>query len=350
LKRKRNSFYLFILIISIVAFFTAGCKVSEKISPLPTGDEPGEYNNTEPEKEPLPRGFPSPYTGTIVDKVFPVPFCVLVENHPSARPQSGLKDAELVYELPVEGGYTRFLAIYASPYEGEIGPVRSSRPYFAHLIKEHNGIMAHCGYSIHTEEVLKSIKLKYLDERFNPQYYRREKSRKMPHNLYTTLEKLWQGAEDKNFLEEEEKTIQPFFTFSDPPDQRQGELAKKIEINFSSTDCAEYHWNAKGGYTRYHNGEPFGDAETKEEIAVSNIIVQFVQTRTLTAEGHLDISLVGEGKGFLFSGATVEEIKWKKESGQGKTIFGGAGGELLLSPGNTWIHLVPQGSKVNWSP
>ncbi len=350
MKKRKRSFYIFIFVIAIVAFFSGGCKVPENTSLSEAVEEQEKTDSAEWEKEQEPQGPLSPYTGTPVDEVFPVPFCILIENHPSARPQSGLAAAELVYEVPVEGGYTRFLAIYASPHAGEIGPVRSSRPYFAHLIKEHGGIMAHCGYSIHTEEVLKKIKLKYIDERFNPPYYRREKSRKMPHNLYTTLEKLLQGAEDKGFLNDQEKTIQPLFGFSDPSDLKEGEWARKIEIKFSSTDCVEYRWNApnSNSYTRYLNGKLFLDADTEEGITVDNILVQFVRTRTFTSEGHQDITLVGEGKGFLFSGGIVEEINWKKDDERSRTVFRGENGEFILSPGKTWIHLVPQGSKVSW--
>lgn len=346
--KRKKPFYVFIFIATIVAFFATGCKVPEEPAAPPEDYKLDEKENIELEEEPVPQGPFSPYTGTRVDEIFPVTFCVLIENHPKARPQAGLADAELVYEVPVEG-YTRFLALYASPYKGEIGPVRSSRPYFAYLIKEHNGIMAHCGYSIHTEEVLKKIKLKYIDERFNPQYYRREKSRKMPHNLYTSLEKLFLGAKDKNFLQEQEEAIQPFFSFLDLHDQKEEQIASKIAIKFSSTDYVEYRKDAQHNYTRYHNGDLFIDAETKKGITVKNIIVQFVNTRTFTAEGHLSIQLTGEGKGFLFSGGTVEEIKWEKDNEQNRTIFSGENGELLLSPGNTWIHLVPQSGKIDWS-
>lgn len=350
----KNTFCLFALIITIVAFFISGCKVSEKPA-SPPEDYKEDYKLEEKEKmeleeEPVPQGPFSPYTGTSVDEIFPVPFCVLIENHPKSRPQKGLADAELVYEVPVEGGYTRFLAVYASPYEGEIGPVRSSRPYFAYLIKEHNGIMAHCGYSIHTEEVLREIQLKYIDERFNPLYYRREKSRKKPHNLYTSLEKLFQGAEDKNFLQSKKEPSEPFFSFDvELQKQEKEQTASEIEIKFSPTNYVEYRKNFQGDYIRYNNGELFLDEETEKGIVVENIIVQFVDIRTFTSEGHLNIKLIGEGTGFLFSGGTVEEINWKKESVQSKTVFSGEKGELLLSPGKTWIHLVPQNGKVNWS-
>lgn len=344
----KSPFSIFVLIIIIVALFTAGCKVQEESTGSQIENEPAE-EKPEVEELPIPQGPLSPYTGTCVDEIFAVPFCVLVENHPKARPQTGLADAELVYEVPVEGGYTRFLALYASPYEGEIGPVRSARPYFAYLIKEHNGIMAHCGYSIHTEEVLKAIKLKYIDERFNPLYFRREKSRKMPHNLYTTIEKLFQGAEDKKLLPKQETQIQPFFSFCDPQDLQDNQTASLVEIKFGPVNYVEYRKNSEGNYIRYNNDSLFIEAETGEGIAVKNLIVQFVDTHTFTSEGHLRIKLTGEGKGFLFSGGNVEEITWEKKSEQARTVFRGKDGEILLAPGNTWIHLVPQNGTVAWS-
>ncbi len=344
--KTKSPFYLFIFVIIIVSFLAAGCKVPEEITTPPINNEL-EKDNLEQDEKLTPQGPFSPYTGACVADIYPRPLCVLIENHPKARPQSGLAYAELVYEVPVEGGYTRFLALYASPYEGDIGPVRSARPYFAYLIKEHDGIMAHCGYSIHTEEVLKNIRSKYIDERFNPLYFWREKSRKMPHNLYTSLSLLLQGAEKKNYLSDSKESIQPFFTFKTSENQTQA--VSKIKIKFSSANYVEYLKNSEGSYTRYNDGDLFIEAETGEEISVKNIIVQFIDAHTFTSEGHLRITLIGEGKGLLFSGGTVEEITWKKDSEQTRTVFTGENGKLLLAPGNTWIHLVPQSSKVEWS-
>ncbi|MGI5823764.1 MAG: DUF3048 C-terminal domain-containing protein, partial [Dethiobacteria bacterium] len=94
---------------------------------------------------------------------------------------------------------------------------------------------------------------------------------------------------------------------------------------------------------------PFIDTNHEAPVKVKNIIVQHVNTRVFTEEGHLEITLLGEGKGYFFSGGNIEEIKWQKNSYQERTHFYKADGNVLRpAPGNTWIHLLPQGGKVEW--
>ena len=56
---------------------------------------------------------------------------VMIDNHVDARLQSGLDKASIVYEAPVEGNYSRFMALYPSDITIEkAGPVRSARPSY----------------------------------------------------------------------------------------------------------------------------------------------------------------------------------------------------------------------------
>ncbi len=353
MKRKIISFLAMLCLINVfmLTFFLAGCNTA---SEEPANLEEEENSDIELENpeiiEPLPEDErdPSPYTGLPVDEIFGRPYAIMIDNLPAARPQSGLKDAELVYEVPVEGNTTRFITFWLTPYEKNIGPVRSARPYFAYLAKEQDAILAHCGYSIHTEAVIKEINLKHIDERYNPLYYKREKSRNMPHNLYTNLSRLSQGAEKFNYLQTEDVTAAPFFNFGEK--QAPGAIISQISISFISHNLVEYRWNPQGTYTRYNEGSLFVDANDGEAVEVKNIIVQFVDLKTFTDEGHLNITLLGEGNGLYFSEGSVQEIIWRKDSYSKRTRFLEKNGEeIKLSKGNTWIHLVPQYGKVEWS-
>ncbi|HHT47133.1 MAG TPA: DUF3048 domain-containing protein [Firmicutes bacterium] len=352
---KRNKICFLVLLCClfnalILSFFLIGCN--------PTPEDPvdieDEYQDKEPEDpeitDPAPEEEkdPSPYTGLPVDEIFGRPYAIMIDNLPKARPQSGLKDAELVYEVPVEGGTTRFITFWLTPYDKEIGPVRSARPYFAHLAKEQDAILAHCGYSIHTEAVIREIKLKHIDERYNPLFFKRDKSRNMPHNLYTNLSRLAQGAEKFNYLQTEDVTVAPFFNFEEK--EIPENIVSHISISFISHNHVEYRWNSQGKYTRYNEGKLFVDANDGEAVEVKNIIVQFADFRTFTEEGHLDVTLLGKGNGLYFSEGSVEEIVWQKDSYSEKTyFFDKNGNEIKLSKGNTWIHIVPQYGKIEWS-
>jgi hypothetical protein len=349
MKKGKSDICLLLFLFLILTILLTGCKANTlSEEPAAPAEEAGEEkdNPVEEEQQPETPGELSPYTGLPVAEIYNRPYAIIVENLPQARPQSGLSEAGIVYEVPVEGYITRFLALYISPYEDDIGPVRSARPYFAYLTKEYDGILAHCGYSIHTEAVLKDINAKHIDERFNSLYYKRLKSRNMPHNLYTTLSRLTLGAEKFNYLKGSQPA--PVFSFGErkPPEQ----IVSNIAIAFSPQNHVEYRWNSRGTYTRYNDGSLFIDANYGEAVEVKNIIIQFIKARTFTDEGHLEITLIGEGKGLIFSGGLVEEIKWQKNSYGEKTRFvDNNGRDILLLPGNTWIHLVPQNGKVEWS-
>jgi len=343
-----NLFILLFSFLLIITVLSSGCKVNTGEPVVP---EEALKENTAPEEEMEPAsslGELSPFTGLpIVTELYSRPFAVIVENLPQARPQSGLSKADIVYEVPVEGYISRFLALFSSPFEEDIGPVRSARPYFAYITKEYDGILAHCGYSIHTEAVLKNIKAKHIDERFNSLYYKRVKSRNMPHNLYTTLARLTLGAEKFDYLQGI-KPIEPIFNFGE---RQTPELAvSTINIIFSPHNYVEYRWEPESlSYIRYNDSKLFVDANSGEGVKVKNIIIQFVNARVFTDEGHLEITLTGEGKGLLFSGGSVEEIKWRKNNYEDRTKFVNSNGsDIILLPGNTWIHLVPLNGKVEW--
>jgi hypothetical protein len=129
------------------------------------------------------------------------PLGVIIENHGDARPQSGLNNADLIYETVAEGGITRFLAIFHSTPASEIGPVRSARDYFAELANEWGVLFAHVGGS---DEVLAQLAQKQyknidsLNEFFFGKYFRRVKTRAAPHNTYTSHSELNQFLVDRS--------------------------------------------------------------------------------------------------------------------------------------------------------
>lgn len=343
---KKYSICFLVLFPLILTFFLEGCKVqNDPEKPAAETQQSAEENKPAAEL-PAPPGKLSPFTGLPVREVLERPYAIIIENERAARPQAGLQEAELVYEAPVEGGITRFLAFYISPFEKEIGPVRSARPYFAYLAHEYDSILAHCGYSIHTEAVFAALKSKHINEIPNPAYFQRLESRKRPHNLYTNLSLLSAGAEKFNYLPGEPPAGFFHFTEQEKPSE---ELVSSIALTFNASNSVTYRWNPRGTYTRYNDGNPFIDTNHERPVEVKNIIVQNVSSRVFTEEGHLEITLLGEGKGYFFSGGNVEEIKWKKDSCQERTHFYKTDGSVLrLAPGNTWIHLLPQEGKVEW--
>src|SRR5581483_1401572 len=119
------------------------------------------------------------------------PFAVVVENHPDARPQSGLSQADVVYEALAEGGITRFLAIFQSQDVKSIGPVRSARTYFNDWAQEWGAVYAHVGGNSDALALIKAgiPGVSDADQFFNDPYFTRISSRRPPHNTYTSINK-----------------------------------------------------------------------------------------------------------------------------------------------------------------
>jgi hypothetical protein len=143
-----------------------------------------------------PVNFPNPITGVLFKKseaqswANRLPLGVIIENHNSVRPQSGLSKADIVYEALAEGGITRFLAIYLQE-DSTLGPVRSNRPYFLSWLSEYDAAYAHVGGSPDAQARIKEYNIKDLDQFFiGAPTYERVGYRAAPHNVYTNTEKL----------------------------------------------------------------------------------------------------------------------------------------------------------------
>ncbi len=135
----------------------------------------------------------SPLTGELIaqegDAAKPVT-AIMLENSPDARPQSGLKDAEIVYEAIAEGGVTRFLAVYQQHKPQLIGPVRSVRMYYVHWLTPYDASVAHIGGSAAALQLVRNGSYRDIDQFFNAGSYWRANDRYAPHNVYTSFEKL----------------------------------------------------------------------------------------------------------------------------------------------------------------
>lgn len=270
---------------------------------------------------------------------------VTVENSPQARPQSGLREAELIYEVLAEGGITRFLVLYLHNKPEQIGPVRSARPYFLTISKEYDAVYFHAGGSPEALNLIRQEKYPAINEFSNGQFFWRSKDRKPPHNLYTSISKAQEAIEKKGFLPSTE--ILPRNIFCEKS-QLQGKKATNFSLRYSKDYTVRYTYNPqKGVYLRYIGEKPHIDALTGEQLTAKNVLVQFASTKVLDADGRLEISLVGIGKGILFQAGKSCEISWIKKSDDSPTqFFDSEGKRIELLCGQTYIQIMPVGALV----
>jgi hypothetical protein len=273
---------------------------------------------------------------------------VKIDNAPKARPQAGLDVADLVFEEVVEGGVTRFIAVFHSAAPDEAGPVRSVRPMDPKIVSALGGLVAYSGGIPEYVSLMRKAPVQDVNIDVATSAYRWAKERTKPHNLMVHPAELWSRAEDK---------------YSDPPPalfgyRAPGEAfgeadAPSLRIPYSNFASAAYAWDAGSGtWKRSQDGAPHL-AASGAQIAPHNLVVQFVSTRKLgkvDASGHaVNESIVtGEGEAWVLSGGRVTKGHWSKPDATSPTRYtDAAGNPVKLAPGRTWVHFAPVGSPVS---
>ncbi|HOX97405.1 MAG TPA: DUF3048 domain-containing protein [bacterium] len=271
-------------------------------------------------------------------------YAVMVENHTAARPQSGLGEADVVYEALVEGGFTRFMAIFDSLQTVKaIGPVRSARDYYLWWAQEYNNpVYAHVGGSPKALDLIAKQGIVDCDEFYHGDIFERVTWRYAPHNTYVSVADLG--------LCRPTKPEAGLWTEIDPWHYSNEEISgdvkvDNIEISYSQNANYEVEWQyneEEGVYYRFNAGQPHLDKNSNQQITAKNVIVMEALSRVIDDIGRLEMNNIGSGPVLIYNQGTKQKGEWQKESYSGRTRFvDKAGNDLLLAPGNTWIQVVP---------
>lgn len=286
----------------------------------------------------------------LVDAANPNIYAVMVENAVDSRPPSGLDKASVVYEALAEGGITRFLALWPVGQNiAEIGPVRSARKYFVEWAEEYKPLYVHSGGSPDSLSYLQSRNTNVIDFnqfRHGPNFIR-DKTRRVPHNLYTSTDLLYLGL--KRLAPEAVPDYQAWVFGSEAPLDGRPAAVADIVVDFSSFNYkVTYKYDrALNQYQRYQGEAPHVTRDNSNVFA-KNVIVQFTKTQaTGDAQKRLSIETVGEGKAIVFRDGLVTVGTWKKDSPSGRTTWTDNFGQpIKLNPGPVWISFVPADRKV----
>ncbi|WP_179136258.1 DUF3048 domain-containing protein [Paenibacillus sp. 32352] len=294
-------------------------------------------------------GYRFPLTGLVSGQpAHDRPVVVMVENAPQARPQSGLDQADLVYEILAEGEITRFVAVYQAQAPKVIGPVRSIRPYFVQLGEALDAVIVHAGWSQDAMDLIAEHKLEHLDEVYGDgAYYWRSGDRKMPHNLYTSMDKIRQGIANKKFRTEwKESGLSYAFAAGKPELASGGKPAAKATIHYIRGYNVSYEYDVETGlYKRFMEGKPHNDKETGKQLTAANVLVCESKHQVLDNEGRRDVDVTGPGKGYLLQAGRMKEVTWEQHNGMIRAFSEGK--ELAMLPGQTWIQVIPEGWGVD---
>jgi hypothetical protein len=332
-----------------VMILAAGCSSKETETKKDTAkpQKEKEVEEVVKEAEELPYQFPLTGVGT-KDEPSGRAIAVVVNNHPKARPQSGLNEADLVYEVLAEGEVTRLIAVYQSEQPEKVGPIRSAREYFIDLASGYDSFFVAHGYSPEAKEMLDRGDIDNINGiQYDGSLFKRASFRKAPHNSYITYDNMLKGAEKREY-EMDQAPESATFLSKEEFDALQGSAAEDIMVSYGtpSFDLIYEYDGEAGKYHRFSGNEETADYDSKEPVLIDNLLVVQMDHAVVDSAGRRAINLTSGGKGFLFQKGKVNEIQWKNEAG--RIIPYKDGVKAGFVPGKTWINIVPAISDVSF--
>ena len=284
-----------------------------------------------------------------------LPVAVMIDDARAARPQSGFNGASIVYQAPADGFETRYLFVFQEGDSRDVGPVRSARIYFAEWASEVRAAIGHYGGDRKTRRWLQVNHGKWIWSvdgigRGNPAYHR-IKSRRAPHNAYTSSAELramarrlgapatiLDGVYVRPFADEGPATARP--------------ASQTIRIPYR-TNIVTYAYDPKSNlYLRSVDGRAQKDPADGRRVTARNVVVLFQPFRidTKIEPGHSRpvVGSIGSGKAWIFREGKVVSGTWRKREATGPTrLFDAKGIEIPLIRGRTFFQIVPLGTRVS---
>lgn len=266
----------------------------------------------------------------------------VINNHPDARPQTGLGEADMVFEMIAEYDITRFLALYQSDFPETIGPIRSAREYFVELAAASDAFFVAHGYSPEAQVMLESGVVDHVNGiQHDGTLFQRSSDRVAPHNSYITAENI-ETAMNNVQASTEYRWKSPYYFYDSAENAKLKEQALSVSVRYGTNELFfnEYTYDSKSHlYSRSSGGRPTTDKETLEPVKVSNVLVFEAPHETVDSEGRQSIDLANGGKALLFQAGGVREIEWNSIGGMPVPTENGE--TVKFVPGKTWVHIVP---------
>lgn len=284
------------------------------------------------------------------------PYAVMINNHPTARAYHvGLQEAYLVYEIIVEGGYTRLMAVYKDAELEKIGSVRSSRHYFLDYALENDAVYVHWGWSPEAQSDISRMGINNINGlSYEGVYFFRDNSLNvnLEHRGFTKTAMIKDAMNNLGYRATTKKDLLLNYSIDDIDlSKMEGALAANdVEIKYSTLVTTSYKYNAdKKVYERFVNSQIHKDYNTGKQYTAKNIITYQVANYLLAGDtyGRQDIDNLGSGDGYLISDGYAVPIKWEKGSRESQTKYTYLNGEeIKVNDGNTFIQIQPSSQSL----
>lgn len=351
--KKRIIIFVIILLIGSLAVFGYAL-ITKKISFFNNEGKKNQNEEEPNEEEELP---PAPKLKIIDLDSKTRPIGIMIDNEKGAWPQAGLQDAFLVYEIIVEGGETRFFALFKDATTAMIGPDRSARHYFLDYAMENDAIFVHYGFSPQALADISKYNINNISgtQGDGKSFWREKVITTNWQNCFTSFTNLKNRAIEKKYRIETE--TKPLLNYSveeiDISTVPNAVIANKVTIPFSKAHTVTYDYDLDTKvYKRSSRGKIQVDRVTGQQYTAKNIIVYNVRNYPLNDEpgkGRQGIENVGSGTGYYITNGYAMPIKWSKPSRSERTIYTDENGvEIKVNDGNTFIEIQPTNQKTTF--
>lgn len=280
------------------------------------------------------------------------PIAVMIDNHKDAWPHAGLNEAYAVYEIIVEGGESRLMAVFKGKDISKIGPIRSARHYFLDYALENDALYVHYGQSPQADSDIKKLGVQNVNGLiYSNKDFWRVKDKKAPHNAVTSTDNILNIAKNKKKYRTT-SSAESVLNYTVEEVNLEGELfADTVTIPYSDSNTVKYEYNPETKrYVRYSRNKVQTDWETKEEVTTKNIIITFVKNATLNDgenKGRQTISNIKTADGYYITNGKAIKITCEKTARDKQTIYRDLNGnEIEVNDGNTFFQICPIDANV----
>ena len=279
------------------------------------------------------------------------PIAVMIDNHKDAWPQAGLNKAYMVYEIIVEGGETRLMALFKGQKLDKIGPVRSARHYFIDYVMENDAIYAHFGWSPQAQNDIKTFNIDNINGIVeSSKTFWRVKDKYAPHNAVTSTEALLNVAKAKKYKTTSNKKSVLNYVI-DEINLEKGQSATVSSIPHSTLQYVDYEYDTENKvYKRYARNKAQTDWDTGNSVITKNIIITFCDNYTLNDgenKGRQGLYNIGTFDGYYITNGRAIKIKCIKDARNLQTKYVDLNGnEIKVNDGNTWVNICPKNADV----
>ena len=275
------------------------------------------------------------------------PIAVMIDNHKAALPQGGLNNAYMVYEIIVEGGESRLMALFKGQNLEKIGPVRSSRHYFLDYALENDAIYVHYGWSPQAQSDIASLGVNNINGiQESSSSFWRVKDKSAPHNLFTSTESILKIAERKGYSKISNKKSVLNYVSNEVEMPSTAVNATSVTIPHSNLQTVKYEYDGQSKtYKRYARNKLQTDYITGEPVTTKNIIITMCENYTLEDsenKGRQGLKNIGTFKGYYITDGKAIEIQCIKNARNEQTVYKDLNGkEIEVNDGNTFVNICP---------